>query len=69
MSCSEKTDLQQQCNAAWIAYADYAGLLKGLALGTTLKKLTPPSSDFMKAWLDYHESVRALDEHLIRHRC
>jgi hypothetical protein len=73
MNCSEKTDLQRKCNTAWNAYAEYAEAVNRLALRRNLKALTPPLAAIFRKRCHftnaYHESVRALEQHLIRHRC
>ena len=77
MDCSEKRVLQQKCEAAWNAYADYAGAIKELTTsGARPTVLTPPmaaffgkSPDYIKARHEYHECVRVLEQHMVHHRC
>jgi hypothetical protein len=77
MDCAEKRDLQRKCSANWDAYAEYAGAIKQLTTpGTHLTVMTSTmeaffrkSPSYVKARNEYHESVRALEQHLVQHRC
>jgi hypothetical protein len=77
MDCSEKTDLQGKCEAAWIAFADYAAGFGNLTTpGNRFTSLMVPMADFFrkssayaKARNAYTTAVRTLEQHLVRHRC